>query len=63
MSNNLLKALRESNGLTQSELADSAGVTRECISLIENGKNKPSVALAKKLGQILKVDWSNFFGR
>ena len=48
-------------GLTQEQLASECGVQRTTISMIEIGENKPSVELAKKLGKIFEVAWSDFF--
>ena len=56
-----LKELRTEQGYTQEELASKCDVLRTTISMIESGINKPSVELAKKLGEILNVDWKGFF--
>ena len=56
-----LKKLREKKNITQQELADECGVVRQTISNIEIGLTKPSVALAKKMGKVLEVDWTIFF--
>lgn len=56
-----LKMLREKRGMTQSELANKVNVGRSTIAMIENGTNSPSVKLAKRLGDLFKVDWKNFF--
>ena len=56
-----LKELRTDKGYTQEELASKCDVLRTTISMIESGINKPSVELAKKLGEILNVDWKGFF--
>lgn len=56
-----LQKIRTDFGLTQEELAKRCGVVRQTIGEIERGQNKPSVELAKKLGQILNVDWTEFF--
>ncbi|NPA43641.1 MAG: helix-turn-helix transcriptional regulator, partial [Chlorobi bacterium] len=45
MKNNL-KFLRRTAGMTQSELAEKAGVSRQTIYAIEKGKYVPSVRLA-----------------
>ncbi|EOZ2853512.1 helix-turn-helix transcriptional regulator [Listeria monocytogenes] len=56
-----LKELRKAKGLTQKELANKLGVHRTTITLIEKGINKPSVKVAKKLGEVLGVEWNIFF--
>ena len=54
---NLQNRLREyrktSGGLTQQELAERAGVTRQSIISIEQGRYRPSVELALKLARTL----------
>jgi len=42
-------------GMTQQELGDRVGVTRQTILSIEKGKYTPSVALALALAEILDV--------
>ena len=49
----MLKDLREAKGLTQEQLAESCGVKRNTISMIEIGVNKPSFDLALKLAKTL----------
>ena len=56
-----LKELRTEKGYTQEELANKCDVSRNAISMIEIGINKPSVELAKKFGEIFDVDWKGFF--
>lgn len=56
-----LKELRISKGLTQEQLANECGVQRTTITMIELGENKPSVELAKKLGEIFEITWSDIF--
>lgn len=56
-----LRKLREAANMLQSELAEKAGVRQSTIAMIENGTNRPSVNLAKKLGEIFNVDWKIFF--
>ncbi|MBC8425828.1 helix-turn-helix transcriptional regulator [bacterium] len=41
------------DGLTQQDLADAVGVTRQTILSIEKGKYSPSVGLALRLAQVL----------
>ncbi len=57
----MLKEVRERAGFTQSELAEKCGVNQSTIAMIENGTNKPRVPLAKKLAEVLNVDWTIFF--
>ena len=56
-----LKKLRTEKGLTQEQLANESGVQRTTITMIELGENKPSIELAKRLGAIFEVAWSDFF--
>lgn len=56
-----LKELRNEKGYTQEELASKCDVLRTTISMIENGVNKPSVELAKRLGEVFDIDWKGFF--
>lgn len=56
-----LRELRETSGITQTDLAIKVGVSRQAISLIENGQMKPSIKNAKKIGEILKFDWRLFY--
>ena len=51
---NRLKVARAERGLSQEQLANSAGVTRQTISSIETGQYCPSALLAFLLAQQLK---------
>jgi putative transcriptional regulator len=57
MKNLKLKMARAEKDMTQEELADAIGVTRQTISLIEAGKYNPTlnlcVAICKTLGKTL----------
>ena len=53
----MIQAYRWKKGLTQAKLADKAGMRRESISLIENGKRPIGLAVAKKLASALGVDY------
>ena len=61
MTNNILKELRIAQKYSQERLAEIVGVNRSTISMIEIGINKPSVDLAKRLGDSLNCDWTIFF--
>jgi putative transcriptional regulator len=44
---------KQAGGLTQQELAQRAGVTRQSIISIERGRYRPSVELALRLASVL----------
>lgn len=56
-----LKEKRINLNLTMKQAAEKAGISESMYSLIESGKRHPSVKKAKKLGEILSVDWTVFF--
>lgn len=56
-----LNSLIESLGLTQTAVAEKVGLTRQAISKIATGAAKPSIKTAKKLGELLNVDWTKFY--
>jgi putative transcriptional regulator len=49
---NQLRALRESNGMTQADLAAALGVSRQTIISIEQGRYAPSLDLALRLARL-----------
>lgn len=51
---NHVKRLREERGLTQKELGEHVGVSRQAINAIETGRFDPSIWLA--------YDLARFFG-
>ena len=55
------KIRRVIKGLTQGQLAEQVGVSRTHITRIEKGDIKPSVPVAKRLGEVLDVDWRCFY--
>lgn len=57
---NSLKEIRLSKKMSQNELANIIGVSIATISRYETGKRKISVESAKKLGEVLQVNWVNF---
>jgi molybdopterin molybdotransferase/putative molybdopterin biosynthesis protein len=48
-----IRAARVLRGLSQAELAEAAGLTRQAVYAIEGGRYLPNVATALRLGQIL----------
>ena len=59
---NQIRRLRFENGqMTQQQLADKAGVTRQTIIAIESGKYAPSLPLAFKIAQTFSVPIETVF--
>lgn len=52
---------RKELGLSQKQVADKCGIKQGYYSRIERGIHTPSVALAKKLANILQINWTEFF--
>ena len=52
---NNLEQLRKKAGLTQSDLSESAEVSRKSINAIENGIYVPSTVLALKIAKTLNL--------
>ena len=52
---NLIKVERARHNLTQADLAERVGVSRQTIYAIENNKFNPSVTLAIKMARFFKV--------
>lgn len=48
-----IKELRARHNLTQDELADRVGVTRQTLLYLEKGKYNPSLLLAHKVAEAL----------
>ena len=58
---NLIKVERARLEISQSDLADKVGVTRQTVYAIEKNKFTPSVILAFKIAKELKVDINYLF--
>ena len=58
---NNIKKLRIENGLTQQQLADAVGVSRQTISGIECGSNEPTAKLALKICMAFDVKFEKLF--
>lgn len=56
----LTKARKDLN-LTQQDVAEKADIKRQYYGMIENGDRTPSVSTAKKIAEVLQVDWILFF--
>lgn len=51
---------RNKLGITQEELADIVGVTRQTIISLEQGKYNPSLELAYKITKVLKKKYIEY---
>ncbi len=62
MTKNLkMKAKRAALDLSQQELADLIGVTRQTIGLIESGKYNPSLQLCIAICKVLRCTLNDIF--
>ena len=52
---NTIKIARVTQDLTQAELAEKIGVTRQTIIAIESQNYTPSVLIALKISKVLKI--------
>lgn len=59
--NHLRERRKATGGMTQQELADLAGVTRQSIISIERGRYRPTVELALRLGRVLGGEVEDLF--
>ena len=48
-----IRQFRQEKGITQQELADFVGVTRQTINALENARYNPSLLLAYKITKVL----------
>jgi len=59
-----VKNLREEKKLTQEELAERLGISRQSIISVERGKNLPSLPLALRIAEIFEQSFDElFFGK
>ncbi len=56
-----IKELRAKFNLTQDELADKVGVTRQTLLYLEKGKYNPSLVLAYKVAEALSSSIEEVF--
>ena len=59
--NNRIKVARAGEGMTQQQLAEAAGVSRQTINAIESGKFVPSTVLALKMARIFGCKVEDIF--
>jgi putative transcriptional regulator len=59
---NAIRSLRFANGeMTQAELADRIGVTRQTIIAIEQGRYSPSLEMAFQIARVFNVPLDDVF--
>lgn len=58
---NRVRELRKGLGYRQEDLARQAGVSRQTIIAVENGKYNPSLALGMKLAKVLNKRVEDLF--
>ena len=59
---NSIRALRFASGeMTQAQLAESIGVTRQTVIAIEQGRHSPSLEMAFQIARVLKVPLDEVF--
>ncbi|MGQ2287738.1 MULTISPECIES: helix-turn-helix transcriptional regulator [Leuconostoc] len=58
---NQIRTYRLINNMSQSSLANTIGVARQTINLIENNKYNPSLSLCIKLAVALHTDLNALF--
>jgi putative transcriptional regulator len=59
---NTIRALRFAHGeMTQAELADKIGVTRQTINAIEQGKYSPTLEMAFQIARLFRTPLEEVF--
>lgn len=58
---NTIKIERARHDLTQGDLAEKVGVSRQTINSIETKKYVPSAVLALKIAQVFQIPVENLF--
>jgi len=58
---NRVKELRKNKKLTQEELADLIGISRQAINAIEKEKFDPSLPTAFKMAKLFKISIEKLF--
>jgi len=59
---NTIRALRFAHGeMTQAELADKIGVTRQTINAIEQGKYSPTLEMAFQIARLFRAPLEDVF--
>lgn len=53
----MIKDLRKEFGLSQAELAEKVGVSRQTMNAIENGRYSPTLDMAYKITEVLNKEY------
>ena len=61
MSNRVRELRTETGGMTQQDLADEVGVTRQTIVALEGGAYTPSLALALRIARVFEKSVEDIF--
>ena len=56
-----LAAKRRERKLTQAELGDMIGIAQRTVAAYESGERRPSIEVAKRLGDALGFPWSALY--
>ena len=56
-----LRQFREKKGLSQAELGNRVVLKQTTISQYESGSRTPTLAMAKKLSDVLEISLDDFF--
>jgi putative transcriptional regulator len=59
---NNVRALRESHGMSQAQLGEAIGVTRQTVIAIEQGRYSPSLESAFRISRQFGVGLEDVFG-
>lgn len=59
--NQKLIDLRTQKGLSQEAVAEQSGISRVYYTMIENGTKCPAPKVAKKIANVLGIEWTIFF--
>lgn len=56
-----VKRARQAKGFSQGDIGDMFGFTRQYYQQIEVGTKRPSIEMAKTLGELLDIEWTTFY--
>lgn len=56
-----IKEARKNKGMTGEMVSKQADISIQHYNFIENGKRRPSVAVAKRIAAVLGFEWTRFF--